>query len=227
MDADMTEWLDMDDPLSIFQATEANVKRSQFTTLGYTTDLTSTPGGSSCAGQEPALRPNPILCWGAELMGTIAHCSEQFDGAIGGTSHFKDKFCLQCTEGVQIPASRVAALTPKLVDQLANHKSVGFWKAAPQGMNFDYRIVNNTCNCTSPKLIVFRGKPPDLEFPPVPVRSGTSAPSAWYRVRATHAVPDRAQESFLEAGYVHFRLARGTLVPRTTMQPRPRVDGTL
>ena len=117
-------------------------------------------GDISCSGH------NLPLCWGAQLTGTADNCSAVF---VGGSNHFKNKFCTECSKGMQILASQVRALMPETEQIVANKKSAGFWKSAPQGLYFDFRIVNNTLDCSGPKLIVFRGTPPEYNFPPLPV----------------------------------------------------------
>jgi hypothetical protein len=112
------------------------------------------------------------LCWGAELMGTSDHCSEQIDTSLPhSTSHFKNKFCSECSKGMFVACSRVRALSTKLEAHFPNRKSVGFWNPAMDGTGCGYRILNNTINCVGTRLVVFRFTPSlDFDFPPLPVR---------------------------------------------------------
>ena len=126
------------------------------------TDSAAAPSSSS-PSRSPPLPP----CWGAQLTGSSASCCDDF---VGGSNHFKNKFCSNCSRGMEIKTGNVRALVPELEEAFANKKSAGFWKCATQGhTTYDYRIVNNTCDCSGPKLIIFRGTPPDMNYPPLPV----------------------------------------------------------
>ena len=83
----------------------------------------------------------------------------------------KNKFCSNCQEGIDVPASRVrASLKPSLqLDELRNDHREGFWSQAPQSLGGgQIRVVNNTMMCTGPELILFKDEPPPLEWGPIP-----------------------------------------------------------
>ena len=50
-------------------------------------------------------------CWGAVLKGDSSCCTPGF---CSGKAHFKNKFCSACREGIDVPATRVRALTPEM-----------------------------------------------------------------------------------------------------------------
>ena len=70
------------------------------------------------------------VCWGAVLQGNAGlMCSPDFSI---GTAHFKNKFCANCRAGMDVPLSRIRAVTPDLAEALgAGRPSSGFWKPGP------------------------------------------------------------------------------------------------
>lgn len=80
------------------------------------------------------------VCWGAQLRGDSSLCTHGF---LGGTAHFKNKFCPACKTGsFEVPTSRIRALPRSwntdnapmdLKLSLSNGHSVGFWKILPSG----------------------------------------------------------------------------------------------
>ena len=71
-------------------------------------------------------------------------------------------------------------------------RSGGAWTPSPEVGH--YRVVNNTLGCIGPRIVIFAGDPPpDLSFPPLP--------DAWVGAD----------------GYVPLCVARGTLIPTSTI----------
>ena len=108
-------------------------------------------------------------CWGAQLTGSKANCSELLTSMSSSRAHFKLKFCPMCTKGLSVKATQVRALHAGLEANFANQKSIGFWNKDMAADTTGYRIINHTSDCIEPKLVVFQGTPPDLDFPPLPV----------------------------------------------------------
>ena len=107
-----------------------------------------------------------FACWGAELLGSASHC---IPGFVSGKAHFKNKFCARCREGVEVPVSRVRALSEEQRQQVFNSLQSGFWKRAPLAMGGgEVRIANNTITCDGPWLAVFRDAPPQITFETLP-----------------------------------------------------------
>ena len=109
-------------------------------------------------------------CWGAELLLTSAHCTPGF---VQGRAHFKNHFCPSCRKGpLLVPADRTRALTDQAAAALGGteRSTQGFWKLLPSALGEGYmRILNNTVKCRGPKLVCFRGQPPDLPWAEMPV----------------------------------------------------------
>lgn len=143
--------------------------------------------------ESPGGDTSRTACWGGELRGSHARCTPGF---VQGKAHFKNKFCAACkSEGIDVPASRVRALTPHLRDQpgLGNNLRAGFWKNGPPHLGGgDLRILNNTITCDGPWLVVYRAAPPALAWEDMP-------------------------ENWVEDGMLRFSVAKGTLVPSVEM----------
>ena len=136
------------------------------------------------------------VCWGAQLRGDASRCSPEF---VGGTAHFKNKFCPACkVSRFEIPTTQVRALPRSfnpdaqsldLKLTLSNAHGVGFWKTLPDGEG-RFRFVNNTLDCAGPQLVVFRELPAQMHT------WGTALPDKW-----------------IENGVVRLQVGKGTLVP--------------
>ena len=126
-------------------------------------------------------------CWGAMLSGSAAECDPNFDG---GTGHLKNKFCNRCRHnGILMPASSIRALSPELYDLYENRTVGGAWNPGSP----PYRLINQTANCSGPRLVIFAGGLPN------PSHRFLDIPANWL-------TPD-GQWMRLEA-------SKGTLVPR-------------
>ena len=107
-------------------------------------------------------------CWGAVLQGSSGEsCTQSF---VIGSGHFKNKFCPACRAGMDVPVSRIRALTPELAQALGGSKqSSGFWKAGPTSMGGGHlRVINNTKACREPYLVCYADEPPALDWATIP-----------------------------------------------------------
>ena len=59
-------------------------------------------------------------CWGAEACGGTTVCIQGFRP---GKAHFKNKFCSNCVNGIDLPLHRVRAITPSLMSFISNTNS--------------------------------------------------------------------------------------------------------
>ena len=117
-----------------------------------------------------------------------------------GKAHFKNKFCPRCRDdGLEVPCTRIRALTIEQRQNVFNSLQSGFWKRAPHTMGGrEVRVVNNTITCDGPWLAVFRdAPPPSITFEPMP--------SKW-----------------VHNGAVRLVVAKGTLVPATEIHTARR-----
>lgn len=90
-----------------------------------------------------------MSCWGEILCGHDVHCSPGF---TPGKGHFKNKFCMNCRkDGIKLPAANVRVVLPGCT--LRNERCAGFWNAPQSGVG-PYRLVNQTAECSDPKLLV-------------------------------------------------------------------------
>jgi len=129
------------------------------------------------------------ICWGSLLMQSSHQCERFF---IPGTNHFKNKFCGRCRTSCRVPISRLRAITPEIAAAMSitTKMCAGFWKESPPSIGGPrFRMLNNTMMCTGPWIACFEGLPANLNY--------AEFPSQWVS----------------EAGYVSFRVAKGTLVP--------------
>ena len=109
-----------------------------------------------------------MICWGAHVQLTTSKCSLGFET---GKAHFKNKFCAACRAGIDIPATRVRALTPQLGRALTGSLSlhIGYWKPAPPALGGGFmRVVNNTKQCVGPWLVIYQDEPPNLAWDTMP-----------------------------------------------------------
>ena len=116
------------------------------------------------AATSPTVVPTPgsSTCWGAVMAGTTDNCIEGFQS---GQNHFKNKFCSRCRDRMNVPITRVRALTPELAAALniSYKKTAGFWKEAPPACGGGLmRVVNNTSSCLGPWLAIYKEAPPSL-----------------------------------------------------------------
>ena len=96
-----------------------------------------------------------------------------------------------------MPWSRVRALSAHQAELFVNKRSEGMWKQAPPAMGgAHFRIINNTAICNGPWLAVFRDEPPPLNWPALP------------------------QQWLTHDGYIRLCVAKGTLVPTETLEPK-------
>ena len=111
-------------------------------------------------------------CWGAELLLTSAHCTPGF---VPSKAHFKNHFCPNCCKGpLPVPADRTRVLTDQVAAAFAGTQAMrsthSFWKIVPPALGGGHmRILNNTVKCRGPKLVCFRGQPPNLPWAEMPV----------------------------------------------------------
>ena len=127
-------------------------------------------------------------CWGAEVRGSCDDCMPDF--LTPDHSHFKDRFCSRCQQGVfDIPAERVCNLPPPLLQKYANTTSRSFWT---QGA----RVVNQTARCIGQSLLIFKAVPPREV------------------VEAAVALPAAIIRDSPGGSFVGFVLMHGTLVPK-------------
>lgn len=140
----------------------------------------------------PAVQLPP--CWGAIIKGSpdSSGCTPGFSGPKEKDNvKFKDHFCPCCQDLTEVDASRVRALPTELVEYYRHDRAAGFWKAAaPSVGGGQFRLANHTtpCNPHPPKLVLYREKPPELQW--------AQMPPEW-----------------VQNGKVHFRVAKDTLVP--------------
>jgi len=138
------------------------------------------------------------LCWGAIIKGDFAACSctPAFKGAPDKANvKFKDHFCPLCNEDIEVDANRVRALSAELELCYRHDRAAGFWKTAAGAVGGgQFRLANHTAACTihPPKLVIYRGEPPELQWAQMP-------------------------EKWVENGKVHFKVAKDTLVPVAAM----------
>jgi len=148
-------------------------------------------------------------CWGALVKGDVSRCDPTF---VPGRVHFKTKFCSHCIDdGLRLPAERVCVLTDELAQVITNNRGGGFWKhdCPAAGTDDEFRVINNTAECTGPRLVCYR--------------SSRAPPLAW------GVLPEQWQKD----GMVLLMVAKGTLVPESTLvnarsrtsSKRPRGEG--
>ena len=133
-------------------------------------------------------------CWGPLLSGDNSTCLEGFRPGI---SHFKNKFCDVCRDVLHLPASHMRAITPEMQFLCTGNSKAprtGVWKQAPAALGGgEFRLLNNTKECTGPWLVIFREQPPtDLAWGPLPAK-------------------------WVVSGVVPMSVAKGTLVPRSEL----------
>ena len=165
----------------------------------------ATGGGSSGAKKVPTAQE--VLdnddnggCWGGQLKGEIRilnqPCAATF---IRGRGHLKNKVCDMCNgkkADLVLPASRVCGLPMPLHDAFINSSDSGVWTQADEALGGGkFRVVNNTATCVPPRLIIFQGEPPKLQWDPLPPH-------------------------WVHNGEVSFFLSSGTLVPLDTRKAR-------
>lgn len=139
-------------------------------------------------------------CWGGMLKGDAgAGCDPSF---TSGKAHFKNKFCMNCRRGIEVPVARVRAVHPEGHQALyANSLRPGFWKYSSQALGGgEVRIANNTITCDGPWLVVYRKEAPSGFLP-----WATDLPEGWADA----------------SGSVRFAIAKGTLVPTAEMLKKP------
>ena len=133
-------------------------------------------GAQQTAHQQAAPAPadgsdiGPTTCWGALTKGHTKGCEHGF---VIGKAHFKNKFCSHCRERIDMPRSKIRAMTQELRDAYTNPLSEGFWKRAPPTLGGGaFRLVNNTQSCIGPCLIIYQTGvpelPPGMDFAPMP-----------------------------------------------------------
>jgi len=119
-------------------------------------------------------------CWGAQLKGAELLRSRPCEpGFVRGRQHMKNKFCSFCSGSqaqLSLPADRVRGLPLQLYDAFVNMPGSGVWTlAAVQAGGGNFRVVNNTAACVSPRLIIFE-YPPAIDLPWAPL------PAEWIEV---------------------------------------------
>ena len=147
-------------------------------------------------------------CWGPLIGCPASPCTVGFVKPVN-PGHFKNKFCPNCrAHGLRLPAERVRALTPALVQQLKNAKGEGLWTSdAALGRTASFRLCNHTAKCSGPPLLVLRDAAavPQLPFADLPpflveqgtillrVSKGTLVPSGLLHQKVERPPPDASQ----------------------------------
>jgi len=136
------------------------------------------------------------VCWGSILSGGASVC--EVVPPKGGA--FREKFCARCRQrGVLVPVTRVRV--PVGTAELSNQRTAGVWNSPSRAVPWpDYRIINQTADCTGPILVILRNE--------CSVRLPHLAP-----------LPDLPAITSLPwppPGFIAFRVSR-TLVPMTPL----------
>ncbi|EOD29107.1 hypothetical protein EMIHUDRAFT_234022 [Emiliania huxleyi CCMP1516] len=136
------------------------------------------------------------VCWGSILSGGASVC--EVVPPKGGA--FREKFCARCRQrGVLVPVTRVRV--PVGTAELSNQRTAGVWNSPSRAVPWpDYRIINQTADCTGPILVILRNE--------CSVRLPNLAP-----------LPDLPAITSLPwppPGFIAFRVSR-TLVPMTPL----------
>jgi len=156
--------------------------------------------GEESAGDELTPSIESVQCWGGQLKGLQALATRPCAGGfIRGRGHLKNKVCDMCNGKrgyLQVHYSRVCGLPMPLHDAFINSSDSGVWTQADEALGGGkFRVVNNTATCVPPRLIIFQGEPPKLQWDPLPPH-------------------------WVHNGEVSFFLSSGTLVPLDTRKAR-------
>jgi len=137
------------------------------------------------------------VCWGSILSGGASVC--EVVPPKGGA--FREKFCARCRQrGVLVPVTRVRV--PVGTAELSNQRTAGVWNSPSRAVPWpDYRIINQTADCTGPILVILRNE--------CSVRLPNLAPLP--------SLPAVTSLPWPLPGFITFRVSR-TLVP---MSPLP------
>ena len=156
--------------------------------------------GEEGAGDELTQNIDSVQCWGGQLKGLKALATRPCaPGFVRGRGHLKNKVCDMCNGKrgyLQVHHSRVCGLPLPLHDAFINSSDSGVWTQADEALGGGkFRVVNNTATCVPPRLIIFQGEPPKLQWDPLPPH-------------------------WVHNGEVSFFLSSGTLVPLDTRKAR-------
>jgi hypothetical protein len=80
-------------------------------------------------------------CWGGLLKDDKSCCTPGF---VTGKAHFKNKFCVNCRKGIEVPAARVRAMAPEMryVYQNSLRTGVRRRRRAPPSLAFARRPLS-------------------------------------------------------------------------------------
>jgi hypothetical protein len=175
------------------------------------------PGTAPVAAAHSGRR-DASQCWGQLLFGSI-DCDVS---DLSDRRHLQNRFCLKCrTDGIRIPAERVRVLPPELDTGIAN-SAAGLWLRHKSGTLPYCRVVNQTFQCSGPRLVVYCTPILSLLLPPAEqpsTSSGTASGHGQPKEQLPHNPwlpaewPRAPAEMIGVDGCVRLVVAKGTLVP--------------